>query len=142
MELHEAVVCLANWRAETKRLEAAQREMVKAVMESTEYKRLGEEYVHAHQMEGETEWTVRGLAEDQFKATGVKAVHDAIVVKVFTELRYDPGEALDYCRTQMPGALKLDAKKFEAAAKALGLRFVEVVETPKATIAQDLSAYL
>jgi len=85
MELHEAVVCLANWRAETKRLETAQRAMVKAVMESTEYKRLGEEYVHAHQMEGETEWTVRELAVDFWRLTGNEQPHDAVVIKVDTE---------------------------------------------------------
>lgn len=82
MELHEAVVCLANWRAEVRRLEAAQKALVKAVTESPEYVRLGEEYIHAHQMEGETEWTVRGLAEDQFRSTCVKSVHDAVTIEL------------------------------------------------------------
>jgi hypothetical protein len=39
MDIHEAVVCLANWRAETARLQAAQQAMMKAVTESPEYKR-------------------------------------------------------------------------------------------------------
>ena len=142
MELHEAVVCLANWRAEAKRLQSAQQELLRAVMESTEWKRLGEEFVHAHEMEGETEATVRELAVQQFEATHDKKVHDAVTVKVFPELEYDPLAALEYCRAHLQQALKLDTKIFEKIAKVATLDFVEIVETPKATIATDLSAYL
>ena len=142
MELHEAVVCLANWRAEAKRLQAAQQELLRAVMESTEWKRLGEEFVHAHEMEGETEATVRELAVDFYNTTGDKRAHEVVTVKVYDVLEYDPTVALNYCREHLPNALKLDARAFEKAAKAIPLAFVEIVETPKATIASDLSAYL
>ena len=142
MELHEAVVCLANWRAEAKRLQAAQQELLRAVMESTEWKRLGEEFVHAHEMEGETEATVRALAVDFYTATGDKRAHEAVTVKVFRDLVYDEVMALIYCRQHLPNALKLDTRAFEKAAKAIPLAFVEFTETPKATIASDLSAYL
>jgi hypothetical protein len=50
--------------------------------------------------------------------------------------------ALIYCRQHLPNALKLDARAFEKAAKVIPLSFVDVVETPKATIATDLSEYL
>jgi predicted nucleic acid-binding Zn-ribbon protein len=84
MDIHEAVVCLANWRAETARLQAAQQAMMKAVTESPEYKRLGEEYVHAHQMESETEDTVRQLAVEFYKKYGEQP-HEAVSVKEYIE---------------------------------------------------------
>jgi hypothetical protein len=142
MDIHEAVVCLANWRAETARLQAAQQAMMKAVTESPEYVRLGEEYVHAHQMESETEDTVRTLAVEFYNTTGDKAAHDAVTVRVYTTLTYEPSEALDYCREHLPKALKLDKTAFEKVAKVADLDFVEIAEEPRATIAQDLSAYL
>jgi len=142
MELHEAVVCLAHWRKRTEDAQAQVKAMMNALMESREYKQAAQESVIAHQMMCETEDQVRALAVDFYTATGDKRAHGAVTVKVFRDLVYDEVMALIYCRQHLPNALKLDARAFEKAAKVIPLSFVDVVETPKATIATDLSEYL
>lgn len=142
MDIHEAVGCLALWRKRTEESQAKVKAMMNALMESPEYKQAAEESVHAHQMMCETEDQVRALAVEQYEATHEKQVHDAVVVKFFTELEYEQADALAYCREHLPNALKLDARAFEKAAKVIPLSFVDVVEVPKATIASDLSEYL
>ena len=142
MELHEAVVCLAHWRKRTEDAQAKVRDMMNALMESPEYKAAAQESVDAHQMMCETEDTVRRLAVDFYNATGDTQAHDVVAIKLYTELRYEPLAALEYCREHLQQALKLDTKLFERIAKVAALDFVEIEQAPRATIASDLSEYL
>jgi hypothetical protein len=142
MDIHEAVVCLANWRKRTEDAQAKVKAMMNALMESPEYKQAAQESMEAHQMMCETEDTVRALAVDFYTSTGDKRAHEAVSVKVFPELEYDPAIALNYCTEHLHSVLKLDTKAFEKAAKVIPLSFVEVREVPKAQISTDLSAYL
>jgi hypothetical protein len=84
------------------------------------------------------------LALSDFKATGSKKPHPGVGIRVSTKLAYDPAVALDWAKTNLPAALVLDTKTFEAFVKAttVPVTFVSVTETPSATIATDLSEYL
>lgn len=70
----------------------------------------------------------------EYNRTGEKKPHPAVEVKIMTEVLYDDEEALKYARIHIPNAVKLDTKKFEAAAKALELPFVKIEEYPKAYV--------
>jgi len=88
-----------------------------------------------------TDEAVRQAALTSYLETGNKRPHPAITVKLYTHLEYDAGLALTYCIQHLPGALKMDARKFEAVAKAAHLSWVTTTEEPKPTIATDLSKY-
>ena len=82
--------------------------------------------------------TVRMAALDLYNTTGDKKPHRHVQIKVFSRLVYDAAQALDYAIASLPAALKLDTKKFEAAAKALNLPFVTTEEEPKVYIDANL----
>ena len=89
-----------------------------------------------------TEVAVRAAAIQRYSAIAQKQVHPAVAIKEFTVLAYEDGDALAYCQSHLPQALKLDKKVFEKAASAINLDFVHVRKEPRATIAKDLTAYL
>lgn len=70
----------------------------------------------------------------EYNRSGERKPHPAVEVKIMTEVLYDDEEALKYARLHIPNAVKLDTKKFEAAAKALELPFVRTEEYPKAYV--------
>jgi len=90
----------------------------------------------------ECEEKIRELATQSYADTGDKHPHDAVTVKVYTRLDYDPEQAFRYCVDHLTTALKMDTRKFETVAKAAELDFVDFVDEPRATISRDLSAYL
>ena len=98
------------------------------------------------------EGVVRTAALDLYVQDGDKKPHPAIQIKVYKVYRYDETDALDFAREHMPGALKLNKRAFEKAAKELSgmdlgdvteqLReVVSVRDDPRATIARDLGGY-
>ena len=84
--------------------------------------------------EEESADAVREMAFSLFNSTGEKKPHRHVQIKMFSKLVYDATQALEYALANLPAALKLDTKKFEAAAKALGLPFVTTEEEPKVYI--------
>jgi hypothetical protein len=84
------------------------------------------------------------LALSDFRATGSKKPHPGVGIRVSTKLVYDQGVALDWAKTNLPAALVLDTKTFEAFVKAttVPVTFVSELQIASATIATDLSAYL
>lgn len=87
---------------------------------------------------------VRAAALNTHCLTGNKKPHPAVQVKTYTQLRYTDDEALTYCRAHLPQAIvtTIDYKTFEAVAKAAGLSFVTIHQETRATVAQELAAYL
>ena len=73
----------------------------------------------------------------EYNRSGNKKPHPAVEIKMMIEVLYDEKEALAYAREHIPNAVKLDAKKFEAAAKALELPFVTTEEYPKAYVSAN-----
>lgn len=89
-----------------------------------------------------TEAALRQAAIDCYKLTGNKSPYPGLGVRVSVRLDYNEAEALAYCiERKLDAALKLDNKKFEAAALVLRPPFVKETETESATIARDLSKH-
>ncbi len=77
-----------------------------------------------------------------YDSTGEAHPHDAITVKRFIILEYDPALALAYCQVQLPEALKLDVRMFEKVAKVTKPKFVTERVEMRVQIATDLSRYV
>lgn len=86
----------------------------------------------------EVEANLRAAAIAVYKETGTKSPTPGVGVRVLTKLRYDADTALRWAEDHKL-ALSLDKAAFERQARITPLSFVEVVETPQATIATDLS---
>lgn len=109
---------------------------------------LGEAKLAAQDAEG----VVRAEALDLYAQDGNKRPHPKVQIKVYRVYQYDEVEALDFARAHMPGALKLNKRAFEKAARGLeGMDLGEVTgqlaevvtirDNPRATIARDLGGY-
>jgi len=85
---------------------------------------------------------VRRAALAAYDVDGNKRPHPAVTVKSYSTVAYDSTAALDYARQHLPQVIKLDARAFERAAKALGLEFVKLGVEARPTIARDLSEYI
>jgi hypothetical protein len=118
--------------------------MVKAFDETPSQQALQASINYAAQQVDELSNQLREQALADYKATGSKKPHPAMGIRVSTKLVYEPGMALDWAKTNLPAALVLDTKTFEAFVKAttVPVTFVSIQETPTATIATDLSEYL
>lgn len=92
------------------------------------------------------EESVRRQVVEAWEGNGDKHLHPAVTVKQFTCLSYDPQAALEWCKSNLPKAVKLDERVFEKHAKAVAetgpVPFVTLFVEPRAQIATDLSAYL
>jgi hypothetical protein len=86
---------------------------------------------------------VRALAEATYRATGEKAVAPGVVVKLFTTPRITDRVAAETWARETKLALipeSLDEKALFKIAAVSPLPFVELLETPKVTIATQLNA--
>lgn len=109
--------------------------------ESEEYRSFADAQAYYAARVAELEAAVREQALTVYTATGQKSM-PGVTVKVFTRLQYDAGQALEWARANLPTALMLDKKRFEAVAKAIDVPCVTLVEEPQAQIAKDLSRFL
>ena len=100
----------------------------------------------------DAEGVVRTAALDLYAQDGNKKPHPKVQIKVYRVYQYDEIEALDFAREHMPGALKLNKRAFEKAARGLeGMDLGEVTgqlaevvtirDDPRATISRDLGGY-
>ena len=100
----------------------------------------------------DAEGTVRTAALDLYAQDSNKKPHPKVQIKVYRVYQYDESKALLFARVHMPGALKLNKRAFEKAARGLeGMDLGEVTgqlaevvtirDDPRATIARDLGGY-
>ena len=83
-------------------------------------------------METTTE-NIKSIALEKFKETGEKKLEYGVAVKIMNKLQYDEKQALKWAKDHSM-ALNLDKRSFEKIAKADPMEFVEMIETPTATI--------
>lgn len=83
---------------------------------------------------------IKAAALELYQETGNKNPHPKVVVKVYSEFRYDQDAAISWARVNAPLFLvtSLDEKSFEAYAKNARPDFVSVAERPQAQIASKL----
>ena len=84
---------------------------------------------------------IRKAALDEFKATGNKAVHPSVTVKIFKVFNViDKDRLRDWCFRNLPVVLQPDVKKVEAYVKDLGgsIEGAELTEEARAQIATKL----
>ena len=116
----------------------AECQALKDELESTpEWKRYQDRLAYSKNVQAyvdEATERVRESALREFAESGDKKPAKGVQVKLFSKLVYDAAQALDYAKANLPAALKLDTKKFEAAAKALDLPFVATEEEPRVYI--------
>ena len=89
----------------------------------------------------QAEDSFRLMALAAFSATGNKRPCRGVEVKMYSEPRYDPAEALEWAK-EHGMALALDLKKFGPIAKAGAVPCVRFEQVYKATIATDLAKAL
>lgn len=98
------------------------------------------------------EETCRNLGLVEYHATGEKKPIDGVEVKLWDVTLFDPIEALQWCRVNMPALLMLNDKAYDKVlrerANSKNLRDAlpdmpgQVAEEPKTSLARDLSQYL
>ena len=86
----------------------------------------------------DAEQTVREAALALYHRDGSKKPHEAVQVKMYTTLTYDPDDAIGYCIKALPDALKLDKRIFEKVAKVALPDFVTIETEPRASIARKI----
>ena len=104
------------------------------------------EYKHLVDVATDLETQVRDLAFQRWTETDNKKPAPGVEIKVFKEIYYQATVALEYAKESLPAALQLNAKAFEAFAKAMikagtaakELPFVDEYEEPRVQIAKDL----
>ena len=112
----------------------------------------------AHQDVSWAEADVRMMALGEFERSGNKHPHPAASVRIYTVLDYSEDAAIGYCVRHNQGALRLDKKAFEKAAKKIleamdeGVDLGDAAEDldglvvigsdPRVAIKRDLSEYL
>lgn len=140
--LDELLEDLARARQSLDQFKAAQDEL------DAEWKLARAEAVHRVEAAAATcdaiEVKVRERTVAEFNRTGIKKVHQNAWVREVTTLDYDDEDALEYCRENLPGALKLDRRGFEKVAKAIPdfLDFVTKGTRLDTSISRDLSGLL
>lgn len=90
---------------------------------------------------GDAEHIYRDDCLAEYNQTGEKKLPGG-QIKIYTSLEYDEQIAVDWCLAHEHGKLlKLDSRGFEKVAKELEPDFVTTIETPKMTLASDLSEF-
>lgn len=144
MDISEIQV-IANLREYLPELKAERDKLIKAVTESKEYKSLDENIKKAQQTLEIAEENLRNQALERYALTRDKKMGFGVEIKLFKTARIvNEGNMREWCLHNFTPALKLDIKAIEKAAIAGSIpeAMVEVTETPKVMIPQDLSAYL
>ncbi len=87
---------------------------------------------------------LRWLALKRYEQTGEKEVSVGVKIRMETTVSYLHADAIQWARQnpESTGFLKLDATKFNSAARVLDLPFVDKKTLPVAVISRDLSAVL
>ncbi|MGH9821652.1 MAG: KTSC domain-containing protein [Blastocatellia bacterium] len=143
-EICDSLQALAEARVDAAKANAEYLIALEAAANSPEMKGLSERSERATELRDSLDDKVRSLGKQFHQATGEKKpVGDFIVVKAGTSVKYDPIEALDYARKNLPNLVELKVSKFETHARAVAatapLPFVTIIPKPTVNIASDLS---
>lgn len=147
MDLREALTKLAELRRDEEAARTAVDaafEIVKSTPEYQAYEALAAKKAELSASRADAEQRVRDLTLAAFRATGDKAPMPGAAVKLFRQVRYDSERVRDWCWTQAPTLLVLDAHAFDEIGVVLIARGApaEIAYDPRAQIGRDLSAYL
>lgn len=140
MRLQAAMVMGARNRAAALKAEIA---TAKRAWEQ-QHAELLDSYEAAKAAVGTAEGQLREMALAQYNLSGTKQPGPGVTVKVFRKARYDKGAALEWAIGRRL-FLTLDVEPFEKFARDQPAQLdgiVDIVEEPRADIAQDLSAAL
>jgi hypothetical protein len=91
----------------------------------------------AREEEREADKELRALAVAMYKESGVKKLAPGVKIKLMKRFSYEQQDAISYCVSYMPKAIRLDKVAFER--RADGLSFVNVSDVPVATISETMS---
>lgn len=146
-EIEKIVPTLAENKARVADLKQALNNMVEQVKNSPEYQQISALLFELETQTSGDEKILRGLAVDFYQETEDKHPHPAVSIRVNRELKYSEAQALDWCKTNLPAAVKLDNRSFEKYARSVAdtvqpVPCVELVDVPSAAIATDLSMYI
>jgi hypothetical protein len=143
-EYNELLSKLAAQRLTLATAKESKAALLKAFEQTTIYLAIQDNITEATNQIGYLTEQLHELALNDFRATGSKKPHPALGIRVSTKLVYEPVVALDWAKTNLPAALVLDTKTFEAFVKAttVPVNFVSEMQIALATIATDLSEYL
>jgi hypothetical protein len=148
--LEEQVRELARLRKEQDYRRSVMIDLQKRLEETPEYQVIiayKPDVVSISEQVEEAETELRLAAVQSFLDTQDKRPHPALGIRVTKVVQVvDKNILADYCKEHLPQAYILDMKFVEKHAKAVAdtapLPGVEIVETPSATVASDLSSYL
>ena len=147
MVTHDKIVELHNARIEAEQAKAERIALMESFQSTPEWQETyRREKVAAEYVEN-LENLLKGLAIEtsELESPNNKHPFPGVTVKDVTSFVYDPKQALNWCKSNLPTALKLDAKPFEAVVKVGGIipediAHIEIVK--RADIAADLSKYI
>ena len=145
MMLQESVEKLAMERL----VMAARSQRVKEIHAELSATPKGQEMIDAYLLLDETRERVKALesclraeAVAEWERTSNKKPAPGIGIRKMTGLEYDEHGALMWCMAKHTGALRVNKREFEKAARVLKPDFVTFTETHTATIARDLPGAL
>lgn len=144
MELTELLKELAITRAALEQQKTWRKSMLEAVTETPEYKAVEESEKNLATKVSELEAHVRQMAIENYANTKEKKM-PGVSIRILNKVSYDTKLAIAWCFYNLQDAIKLDAAKFDKAAKAAALdtlNFVERYEETSAAIDSDLSAFI
>ena len=136
----------ATLKARQARLTEQMDAMVEQVTGTPEYQELKAQFIVVSEALENTDTNIRTSALEHYKASADKRPHPAIGIRLMTKCYYSEQLAVEWCKDNMPHALKLNKTMFEKHARAVSqtipLEFVEVATEPQVTISRDLSQYM
>ena len=141
MELDELKAAVIRERAKAQEL-GLQQDAAVAAMNATPEKAEVSRVIDAIRAQaailGQAEDELRILALSIYRDTGNTKPTNGVMVKLFTTTFWMPDVATEWCRTNLPEALKLDSKVFEKAAVNIPGAPIKVTKEPRVQIATDL----
>jgi hypothetical protein len=135
---------LAEARQDEAIMTKERKSILEAVTETPEYKNALAAEKQRSEIVATLEAELRRVAIARYSETDEKKF-PGVSIRIMQKIRYDAEQALAWCQQNLKSAVKLDATKFEKAAKAADLdtlKFVERYEEASAAIDSDLSQFL
>jgi len=141
-QLDQVLSDLKQARIDAEFYAAEKKAILDAAMETGNYKLADESHGKAKAQIENLEDIIRKAALEEFKATGNKAVHPSVTVKIFKVFNViDKDRLREWCVKNLPVVLQPDVKKVEAYVKDVGGNSVdgaELTEEARAQIATKL----
>lgn len=140
-QLEQALADLKQARIDAEFYTAEKKAILDAAKATSNYQLADEAHIKANSQIDNLETLLRKAAVDEFKASGNKALHPSVTVKIFKVFNVvDKDRLREWCVKNLPVVLQPDLKKVEAYVKDLGgsVDGTELIEEPRAQIATKL----